>query len=669
MKQTDKPTAPKPSLLDRAIAAVAPAVAVRRMQARGILALGGYNGASYHRPGLSNWSVRATDADSDINPALPDLRARARDLCRNSPLGGGAIKLQVTKAVGTGLSMQSQPDSEYLGISAEAARTWADNTDREFRLWFEDTRCDATQTQNGYGLQALAFQSALESGDVFALLPSVRQEGWPYTLTVQLIEADRACNPEHKQDTDTLVSGIELSEAGAPVAAHICNKHPGNLRRVAGAKWRRVEFFGGATRRRNLIHLFDRRRPGQVRGVPCLAPVIEPLKQLQRYTDAELQAAVISGMFSVFVKMDPDAFGELLTDDGKGAYLKSSMGWDGSLGHSNIDSGGKAINLLPGESIESTNPGRPNAMFDPFVQAIVRQVGVALEIPYEVLIKHFDASYSASRAALLDAWQFFRGRRDWLATYFCQPIYEAWLEEAVAIGRIVAPGFFADPAIRKAWCGASWVGDGPGSIDPAKEVAAAKERVDLGISTIAAESILHDGVDWRVKHKQRVVEQTARRTDGLDEDPAAIRKEEALIKSATPPAAASDIIIHNQLPQGVAPSVHVAPAAVTVEAIMPASPAANVQVNVEPTPITVEAIMPAVEASAITVEAIMPASPAANVQINVEPTPVTVEATIEATSAPAQVIMQRPISARQTVESDPNTQEIIATVTTYEYEK
>ena len=60
----------------------------------------------------------------------------------------------------------------------------------------------------------------------------------------------------------------------------------------------------------------------------------------------------------------------------------------------------------------------------------------------------------------------------------------------------------------------------------------------------------------------------------------------------------------------------------------------------------------------------MQAAPAPNVTLNVEPTPVTLEATIQA--APAQVIVQHPASARQTVERDPHTQEIIASVTTYE---
>jgi len=92
----------------------------------------------------------------------------------------------------------------------------------------------------------------------------------------------------------------------------------------------------------------------------------------------------------------------------------------------------------------------------------------------------------------------------------------------VAIGRIHAPGFFADPLIRKAYCGAEWVGDGPGSIDPLKEAMAAEKRIELEISTRAAESILHDGGDWEAKHRQRAKEERMRREDATAVDAAAV---------------------------------------------------------------------------------------------------------------------------------------------------
>lgn len=508
--------------IERAVASVAPKWGFRRLRDKTALALAeGYHGASLSRAAMRGWKPAKGDSDDVSLSDLPALRTNARDLVRNAPLAGGAINTMVTNVVGTGLSLQPSIDAAFLGLSEEDAAAWQDTAKREFRLWCESPDCDASRVQDFYGLQSLAFRSALESGDVFALTPEI-DRGGPYQLAIQLIEADRVCNPSWKSDTDQLRAGVEITPLGEPIAVHVCNRHPDSRGvRAMATQWDR-RAMRGAGGRVNVIHLFDRRRPGQTRGIPVLAPVIEPLKQLGRYTDAELQAAVVSGAFSVFLKMDPDAFDGLFDDAGQKNYLANSSSWDGTLGASStMDGPGKAVNLLPGEEVVSVNPGRPNSEFDPFVQAIVRQVGVALEVPFEVLIKHFTASYSAARAALLDAWRFFRGRRDWLATNFCAPIYRLWLDEAVATGRIYAPGYFADPMLRKAWQAAVWIGDGPGSIDPQKEVDAARARVELGISTRAAESILHDGVDWEVKHRQLVKEDAARKSDGLGAAPAA----------------------------------------------------------------------------------------------------------------------------------------------------
>lgn len=502
--------------LDRVITAISPTWGMERMKARAAMAIsGGYFGGSKgRRAALSNWNPGAGDATADISRDLPDLRSLTRDLARTSPLGGGAINTVVTNVVGTGMSMRATPDAKFLGLSDDQAEEWGDNVEREWRSWAETIDCDITRTQNFYGLQSLAFRSALESGDVITLLPSLARNNGQYGLALQLIEADRLLNENFGADNRNRVAGVVLDDNGTPTEYQIADQHPGSLYRT-GITWTKVPAFGEQTGRRNVLHLFDKRRPGQARGVPYLAPVIEPLKQLNRYSEAEISAAVISAAFAVFIKMDPEAFSDMLTDDARTTYINTASKWDGSLNTANMDQPGKVTNLLPGEDVLAPDLKRPNVAFDPFVQAVLRQVGVGLELPFEVLIKHFTASYSAARAALLDAWRFFRGRRDFLATYFCQPIYETWLEEAVASGRISAPGFFASPVYRHAWCRAVWTGDGPGSIDPLKEVQAAEARIDLCLSTTDAESLAYDGVGFEAKLKQRSKEKRLMDAAGL----------------------------------------------------------------------------------------------------------------------------------------------------------
>ena len=75
--------------------------------------------------------------------------------------------------------------------------------------------------------------------------------------------------------------------------------------------------------------------------------------------------------------------------------------------------------------------------------------------------------------------------------------------KSAAIGRIDAPGFFDDPAIRKAWCGCSWIGSSMGHVDPKKEVEAAAQRIALNISTQEQEASEYNGNDWATNVRQR----------------------------------------------------------------------------------------------------------------------------------------------------------------------
>lgn len=501
--------AKKPApLLERAIAALSPAWALRRHQARSVMAFtGGYSGAGY-REAMAYWQPGVGDANTDLIRDLRELRARSRDLVRNSPIAGGAIETQVTHVVGTGLTLQSRIDYDTLGMDDDAASEWQSTTERLFAAWAASEYADAYGMQTFYELQDLAFRSRLESGDSFVVLASVKRNDWPFRLALQVIEADKVRNPQNATDTPEMIAGIELDQNSAPIAVHICSRHPGEYRIKADQKWTRVA-IRGSTGRRNVIHLMRKVRPGQVRGIPELAPIIETLKQLTRYSTAEVDAAVNSAAMAMFAKMDQEAFTDLFDDETRASYIDQAKRWDGTV------RSGTVVNLLPGEEITSPVQNRPNPNFDPFVSAVMRQIGIGLNIPYEVLSKHFQSSYSASRAALLDAWRTFRARRSWLAAKLCQPVYEEWLADAVADGLIAAPGFFSDPLIRAAWCRSTWSGDGPGSIDPEKEARAARERMDIGLTTLAEEIVAYDGGDWETKHRQQVEEKEARVEGGL----------------------------------------------------------------------------------------------------------------------------------------------------------
>ena len=476
------------NLLDKVIAFFDPRAAVKRAAARNTISVinSGYGnyGGSFTRNSLRGWNAYGGSANEDIHDHLDTLRQRSRDLYTGVPLAAAALKKMRTSVVGRGLRLKSQVDFRFLKISEEQARELESRIEREFALWADSPDCDAERIDNFCELQQLAFLNWLLSGDVLALMPLKKRAGVPYELTIRLIEADRISTPPDMVYVPNIESGVEKDDSGEVVAYWVCSKHPlGAYKGQEPAKWTRVKAYGDITGRRNALFLCSRERIGQVRGVPFIAPVIEALKQLGRYTDAELMAAVISGMFTVFIEKDGVSeeipLGEMEPVDEGDRTAAGAI----RLGN------GAIVDLQEGEKANAINPGRPNANFDGFVRAVCAQIGAAVEIPYEVLMSKFGSNYSASRAALLEAWRTFRMHRSWLENDFCQPVFEEFMCEAVAKGRINAPGFFSDPLIRKAYCGAKWSGPAQGQIDPLKEVNAAVVRVQNGFSTRDAEAL------------------------------------------------------------------------------------------------------------------------------------------------------------------------------------
>lgn len=458
---------------------------------------------------FSAWRPSSFDADTAAAYELDDERTFSRDLVRTAPVATGAIQTRASKIIGTGLTLQSRINAEELGLSEDEASAWQSKTEKRFHMWARSTLADVTRKQNFYQMQDLLLRSHDESGDVFSLLVNKPRQGWPFRLAVQVVEADRVCNPNGQMDTATLVSGVDMAADGEPLAIHLAKYHPGNLKRSVANEWKQIPFYAPSGRR-NVLHLMKMQRPGQTRGRPCLAPIIATVKQLTRYSDAEVDAAVNSAALALFAMMDGAAFDLVYNDEAKQSYINAAAEYDGGL------NSGKTVRLLPGESITAPTPGRPNPQFEGFFGAMLNLVSMGLNLPKEVLSKAFNASYSASRAALLDAWHTWKIEREWFTSNWSQPVYEEWLADSIALGIIDAPGFFSDPFVREAWCGSNWCGDGPGALNPLHEGQAAKLRIETGITTLAEETVAYDGGDWEEKTAQRAREAAARRAAGLE---------------------------------------------------------------------------------------------------------------------------------------------------------
>lgn len=475
-------------------------------------------GASIVRRALKGFTASSSSPREDIDRNNSTLRQRSRMLYMASPVATSAINTNRTKVVGVGLTLKSVVDRDVLGLTQEQARAWQRKTEAEFAMWAKRRQnCDALALNNFAALQQLALKSWLLSGDCVVLLKrATRTRLNPYSLRLHVIEADRVCTPSKYLGGMTsggvtagkipegeegaghnVYDGVEVDDSGRVVAYHICNHFPREM--IAEQDdWKRVRAFGERTGMPNILHVMDSERPDQYRGVPYLAQVIEPLLQLRRYTESELWAALIQTFFTAWIESEGNPtdmpFAEI--GSGEGGPGDESTDTISDDDHEYEMGPGNVFHLRKGEKVVFGNPSVPSAGFEKFFDAMCRQVGAALELPSDVLLKKFDTSYSAARGSLLEAWEAMKMRRAWFVDDLCQPVYEIWLAEAVALGRIKAPGFFDDPLIRDAWCGAQWIGPVQSQLDPKKEADAAILLASHGIKTNEQITREMGGGDW-----------------------------------------------------------------------------------------------------------------------------------------------------------------------------
>ena len=456
-------------------------------------------GASNRKKTLKSWNPVSLSSKSDINLNLYKLRNRSRDLVMNSPIGSAVIETISMYTIGRGLKLFPRVNAEILGLTQDEAREWNRRTAREFELWAMNPETDWNRRNNFYDLQWIAFISYLIDGDSFIVFrrqrPSIRN---PYTLRLQLLEGNRICNPNdssfitggvaYAPNGNRIIDGVEIDETGRQVAYWIASSVPNDYHDNEKTYWTRVKAIGDLTGFRNILQISHDIRADQIRGVPILAPCIETLKQIARYTSAELDSAVVRSYYSVF-------FTQML--DGSQMDL-NSLREDISepLDVSEMRLGSGTLAALPaGVDVKSLDSSRQSS-FPAFVTELIKQIGASLSIPFEVLMHSFNSSYSASRAALLQAWDHFSARREWFVRDFLQPVYETWLVEAISQGRINAPGFFEDPLIRKGFEECDWQGTRMSLLDSKKELEASKLKIELGLSTRQKEAAEIMGADF-----------------------------------------------------------------------------------------------------------------------------------------------------------------------------
>lgn len=404
----------EPTFLDRVIGWYDPVRGLRRSQARNAMGVARAYEAARPRRQDDGWLSPSTGPNSEVGSGLVVMRNRARQMVRDNPFAKRVVDVLQSSLIGAGVVTQAASDDDKLNQKMQ----------KHWKAWAGSTKCDADGRLNLYGIQALCGGSMFESGEVLIRLRwrskremSKRKLSIP--LQLQVIEADYL---DHTKNETTLpnggfvVQGVEFDKRGYRVAYWVFTQHPGEYYRtgVDGVKPVRIPAS-------EIIHLYEVKRPGQVRGVTCLHAAMTMLRDLQDYHQALLMKAKVESCFGVFVR---------------------GSGNDNPVtGSTSSDSNGNRVETIePGlinyldqaESVEFANPSNSDA-HSLLSKTFMRALGVATGPTYDQVSGDLEgANYSSLRAGKIEFRRIIE-QKQWslFIPTFCEPVWDAFVRAGV----------------------------------------------------------------------------------------------------------------------------------------------------------------------------------------------------------------------------------------------
>jgi len=498
--------------MDKAIAAVSPQSALRRIQARAAVdAIGSYGvarTAGGFRGSLSNWWVNRNSRWSEAYER-ETIADRAEDLAANDPHASSVIDSMAINTVGTGMTVQSRPNHRVLGWTEAQAQDFAAQAEWFWSVWCKEA--DAGGRLPFWAIELLSVHSMLVRGEFLRIPVMIDEPDRLCSLAIQCIDPLRMATPSDLVGDARIRDGVELGNRGEPLFYWVSN--PPADGQSSSASMISADFARVPARLRHrpgAMHAFFAKREEQVRGVSVLAPAMKFFRDLSDYLDYELVGAIIAASFPVFIESG-DPYGAVeglnpVTPDSNEPRTRYAETPPGQILYGNI---GEKPHVLKNE--------RPGNSFPVFVERILRAIGASVGMPYEVVAKDFSkTNYSSARAALLEAWRVFKVYQKWLVDRLSQPCWEMVLEELWLRDMLQLPPGSPDwHDARHAYTRAVWVPPKRGHVDPEKEIGSFIKAKDHNLLTLAEIIAELAGGDWTDTLIQRGRERSMERAEDI----------------------------------------------------------------------------------------------------------------------------------------------------------
>lgn len=449
--------------------------------------LGVLTGGEKWRGGISNGG----------QPTLIDASKtlqNARSATHQSPQARVLVNRSRDLTVDTGLKLEPSPAWDVLGITDDEFKSkWKTEHEERFDMYMDSKHGHRSQTMTGYQLQRLWSACDMRDNDQFARLFYNRNKSLTSPVQIEFVDPTLIRGTAYVDSVgqQNWQDGILRNDQNVEIAYKIYVK-----KRVNGQMtWDTLEVpaKGARSGRVFMFHGYEAEYTGQGRGFSKLHPMLQDFQSIVDFVSATVKKAINQGDMVGFVKPSEDAPASNPLEDQQGGppipdinvtddATAEEFCWYRNEYTKKVPGSDFFANLQPGESIEFLKDTSPNAQFDAFLTSLFKYCTAALGYPIEVILMSFNSNYSASRAALLEAWRTGRIAQANIKADLMDIWWEMWLSEEIAAGRTVAPGW-QDPRLKQAWMRYRLQGPTLPSISPRDDAGSFETLLKLNLTT------------------------------------------------------------------------------------------------------------------------------------------------------------------------------------------
>lgn len=451
--------------IDNIVAAFSPERAYRREAYRQAYeTLKNYDAGNFDRPN-QNWRVSNQSAELTDRYSRDDVKARARDLERNSDIMNAVAGAFKRNVVGGGFSVQAKTEEAELNKTIEKA----------WKRWCKKQNCDVTGTQSLNQIIRMAVERKKIDGGILFVKRYTKDGFVPFKI--QMIEVDELDSGTMNPRTagNKVVGGIEYNSWNKPVGYFIRQYD------IDGYGMKEPVWVDA----KEVIFYFTRKRPTQLREMSDMAATIPRIRDINEFMMAVSVKERIEACLSIFIKKSVPTTGIGRTGQ---STADERVSYDGKL-----LSPGMIKEMNVGDEIQVVNPSGQGADATSFTKLQQRLIGAGQGISYEATSRDMsEATYSSARQGMIED-DLTYGEEKELLLEVLDEIYETFIISAVLCGAISIPRFWEE---KERYLSHDWTQEPKPWIDPQKESNANMIALSTGQKTfkqIAAEN----GRDWR----------------------------------------------------------------------------------------------------------------------------------------------------------------------------